>query len=243
MCGDEEWACVCEGPPDAPLGVLGRYNSMTAVGDEIWLAAYSDTYGDLVVGRYDDNGAIDWYWVDGLPTDAEAQFSIAGPRGGVVDRGADVGQYTAIAASDDGTIHVAYYDVDNRALKYALGTSDAAGYNWQTITLDTVGDSGRWASISVDAEGRPGIAYRVADVDGVSQVRYLQANTSNPYELDDWNMPYVLHERGLPVDLIESGSYPEGTGLFTSQGAYVGRSTIRCMVRSQHGPTLSGRSK
>ena len=74
-----------------------------------------------MVGRYADNGAIEWHWVDGIPADAEPEFSVTGPRSGVVDRGADVGQYTALAASEDGTIHVAYYDVDNRALKYALG--------------------------------------------------------------------------------------------------------------------------
>jgi hypothetical protein len=85
------------------------------------------------------------------------------------------------------------------------------------MVLDSEGDAGRWASISLDAEGRPGIAYRVGSVEGISQVRYLQANAAIPTTGEDWGMPFILHARVLEDPDPETGTYPEGTGLFTTQ--------------------------
>jgi hypothetical protein len=122
-----------------------------------------------------------------------------------------------MAAGEDGTLHIAYYDVDNTQLKYAIGTPTGGQYDWQTMAIDDDGGAGRWSSISLDPDGRPGIAYRVANVEGISQVRHIQASAARPTSREDWGTPFILHARILEVEDPETGTYPEGTGLFTSQ--------------------------
>ncbi|MEE2757038.1 MAG: hypothetical protein VYA30_10275 [Myxococcota bacterium] len=216
-CDDETWNCYCEPTPAVPLGVIGRYSSITTVGDKIWVSAYADTYGDLVVGQYRPNGTIKWHWVDGLPSDVEPQLNPSGPRGGVVENGPDVGLYTALVAGPGGALHVVYYDAENQALKYALGVPDEDTFEWTVSTLDSLGNAGLWPSISVDDDGKPGVAYRVSNLDGVSQVRFVQATSPRPMQSADWGEPYVLHDRPLDPNQLDLGTYPEGTGLFTTQ--------------------------
>jgi len=216
-CGDEIFECECLDQAPLAIGTIGRFNDIAVVGDVLWVSAYSDTYGDLVVGRYNQATGFEWQWVDGLPAEGIPEANPTGPRGGLIGPGPNVGQYTALAAAENGTLHVAYYDVDNRTLKYARGTLDGDVHVWVTMTLDADGDAGRWASISLSDDGAPGIAYRVASLEGVSQLRYLQAASSTPMNSDEWGEPLIIHTRALDDPDPETGAYPEGTGLFTTQ--------------------------
>ena len=216
-CDDDVFNCDCLDVPPTPIGVVGRFNDLGVHNGAVWVSAYSDTYGDLVVGRHQANGGFDWQWVDGLPVGVEPDANPTGPRGGHTLPGPDVGRYTAMAISREGTLHVAYYDFDNRTLKYALGSPTGNVHNWTTLVLDDEGDAGRWSSISLDPQGRPGIAYRVGSVEGISQVRYIQAASAAPSTNDDWGVPLILHARVLENPDPETGTYPEGTGLFTTQ--------------------------
>ena len=214
---NSECGCVEKAPLDA--ADLGRYSALAVHDGAAWISGYDSEHGDLIVGRALAEG-FEWQWVDGVPAGAEIVAGPSGPRGGVADEGSDVGRYTSIAIDADGRLHVAYYDVTNRALKYARSGPDQAG-PWIIVTLDAEGDAGRWASIALSAEGVPGIAYRVGSVaDGeghVSQVRYLAANDSAPTTAEDWAAPLVLHSRALAGPDPDTTTYPEGTGLFTSQ--------------------------
>ena len=117
----------------------------------------------------------------------------------------------------NGDLHVAYYDVDNGALKYAFGERNGERHQWQILTLDADGNAGRWASLALDSQLRPGIAYRVGSDEGISQVRYIQATEPVPVDVESWGIPAILHTRPLPSPDPETGTYPEGTGLFISQ--------------------------
>jgi len=216
-CDDDAFDCGCRDIPPAPIGIVGRFNDLAIHGATGWISAYSDTYGDLIVGRRDENGTIQWQWVDGLPTGVMPDANPTGPRGGHTLPGPDVGRYTSMAISSDGGLHIAYYDFDNRSLKYAHGAPSGDGHDWTIVVLDDEGDSGRWSSISLDPQGRPGVAYRVGSVEGISQVRYIQANSVAPTMADDWGVPLILHARVLENPDPETGTYPEGTGLFTTQ--------------------------
>ena len=213
--------CDCvENEPVDP-GHIGRFSDFVVVEGTAWFSAYAEGTGDLVVGPYAPGAGFEWTWVDGVPADGEVTGAPSGPRGGIADPGANVGWYTAIAAGPDGQLHVAYYDVDEGALKYAYGAREADGRSWTTLTLDNDGDAGRWASLSVDARGVPGIAYRMAvraEGEGfVSEVRYMLAKNPDPGGDADWNRPFILATTPLDAEEVETGSYPEGTGLFTSQ--------------------------
>lgn len=209
--------CVEGEPLDA--GFVGRFVDLSVVDGTAWISAYAEDYGDLVVARYDDVAGWVWQWVDGVP-DGEIVAAPSGPRGGIDDEGPDVGEYSTIAAAADGTLHVAYRDVDNAALKYARGTPGAGGaHDWTIMTLDT-DDAGRWAAISLDADGVPGIAYRVGSVPegegAVSELRWIMASTAAPDAPADWEAPLVVHRRALADPDPETGGYPEGTGLFNT---------------------------
>jgi hypothetical protein len=222
-------ACVLEGvqcdcvelePLEA--GVVGKHSDMATVAGAAWISAYAEDWGDLVVARWGaSEEAPTWWWVDGLG-EGDVVGAPSGPRGGVEEEGDDVGLYTSIAIDDMGRIHVAYQDVTNQALKYALGVPEGEEIvTWSTVTVDDQGGQvGQWASITVDARGVPGIAYRAAGLPGeggmLSQVRYALARNDAPTDAGDWSDPLVIASR-VYVPEEASGGYPEGTGLFTSQ--------------------------
>ena len=108
LCGDEKFRCECETLPDLPLGDVGRFSDLVVRDGIAFVSAYSDTYGDLVFGRYDvPRRVFVWEWIDGLPADAVSSAHPDGPRQGVEGPGPNVGQYTALAIADDGTKHIA----------------------------------------------------------------------------------------------------------------------------------------
>ncbi len=218
-CERVEVGCDCVELDPLDPGFVGRFVDLTVHDRTAWVSAYAEDYGDLVVGRFDEVAGWIWQWVDGVPEGA-IEGAPSGPRGGVDDDGPDVGQYTSIAAAADGSLHVAYRDVDGRALKYAHGAPrDNGTHDWTTVILDA-DDAGRWASLSLDSNGVPAIAYRVgslAEGEGfVSQVRVKVANGAAPTAAGDWGEPFVVQSRALPAQNPETGNYPEGTGLFNS---------------------------
>jgi hypothetical protein len=196
-CMTENVECTCVERHPIDLGSIGRYSDFVVREGAAVFSAYAETYGDLVVGRFDEAAqSFTWWWVDGVPADGMIEGGPSGPRGGITDRGPNVGTDTAIAVGPNGNLHIAYRDVDNQALKYALGVPDGDAYRFTTITLDADGDAGRWASISVDARGVPGIAYRVArrheGEQWVSQVRYRLAKNDAPAGAADWLPAFVV---------------------------------------------------
>lgn len=211
--------CGCVELDPLPAGSIGRFSDFTVVGNTPWFSASAELYGDLVVGTEDPILGWQWQWVDGVP-EGEVVAGPSGPRGGVDGAGPNVGEYTSIVAAADGTLHVAYYDVDNKDLKYALGTPEGRSYTWVTRVLDTAGDSGRYASISVDARGVPGVSYRSAGIANgagfVTEARYILAKNATPDGDADWNAPFTVHQVATEAEDADTGIYPEGTGLFTS---------------------------
>ena len=266
MLENADCQCIEKAPLDRRS--VGRFSDMVVSAAGTFVSAYADTYGDLVVGRWDDvSQTIAWWWVDGVPAGAPVVGGPSGPRGGVELAGPDVGTYTSLAVGPNGELHVAYRDEEAQALKYAFGAPTTDGYTFTTLTLDTEGDAGRWTSISVDPRGVPGIAYRVArkrDADAwVSEVRYALAKNSTPDAEGDWLSPFTIARSVLDggcgglcgrgeacvastntcaqitqnceggcadgqaciagvceatLEIVGAGgTYPEGTGLFTSQ--------------------------
>lgn len=81
---------------------------------------------------------------------------------GTIDEAADVGNHVSLAAG--GTV-VAYYDTDDNSLKMATCLADCQTDTpvWQVVLVDDgdedEADVGRFASIQLDSQGRPVIAY------------------------------------------------------------------------------------
>lgn len=158
----------CESCDKLSPGLAGSYTSAVVVGDTLWVAGYIEKsisekgdnfqWGDLGVGKVDDTGAVEWELVDGVPEQEvdPKEYDVSGFRGGVTDPGDDVGLWTSIAAKDDGTLGVAYYDRTHRSLKFAF----RAGTVWTVTTVQekASSDIGRYAKL-VYANGAWNLAF------------------------------------------------------------------------------------
>ncbi|MBP1702127.1 MAG: exported protein of unknown function [Chloroflexi bacterium] len=73
-----------------------------------------------------------------------------------------VGQFVSLAIDGQDRPHVAYYHATNQDLVYAYANWDATNLKWVWAfegPVDSVGDVGQYASLGLDANGKPHIAY------------------------------------------------------------------------------------
>jgi len=213
---------VCGCSDDLPPGRIGPYSDVAIGGGQIWVSAYAQSYGDLVVAKVEPGRVPheSWEWVDGVP-DVTPTIPNSMIRGGIDAKGPDVGMYTSIAVSADGTPSVTYFDRETGSLKFA----QKVGGSWQIHTVQsgtgpTIGEfgehAGMYTSLTLRSDdGRPGVAYlaHVRDADSArAEVRYAAAQTPTPTSPDDWQF-WVVDTAPLPPD---DGIYPlpEGLGLF-----------------------------
>jgi hypothetical protein len=202
----QQGMCACN--PDVPLGTVGDYSSMVVIDSTAYVAAYNQTYQDLMIGSLEPPGRVaNWTFVDGVPDTAP---SLVGGhvRGGVTEAGDKVGQFTSIAKTPQGNPVIAYYDETHGALKFA----SFGAIRWHAHIVDqgssgpeVAGDQiGRWTSMSIDSMGRPGISYSALVYSGTSsgggegQLRFAQANTPDPQSAADWTIT-IVDSRPLPT--------------------------------------------
>ncbi|HEY1585910.1 MAG TPA: hypothetical protein VGH63_09505, partial [Polyangia bacterium] len=196
-------ACMgntCGCIPDIAPGDVGRFSSMTMINGDSYVAAYNNDYGDLMIGHITPPGVVSgWDYVDGVP-DEPPDINNSHNRGGISDKGDDVGRYTSIATSMSNEPVIAYYDLTHGALKFA----SFGAIRWHSHVVDTaaaapmagVNDVGRWTSLTIGPDGTPGIAYSAWVANGVSgmpeaQLRWAQANTPTPTSTSDWTITVV----------------------------------------------------
>lgn len=157
--------CECQELPPLPLGWHGHYASIDRNGAVTAISTYNSTYEDLMVGIVDSNLEVTWYFVDGVPATGDVEGSLNGPRGGIADKGEDIGRYTTIAVDDMQNLHVFYRDNDREVMKYARGAASANGYTFDIHDFDTDGDAGYWPS-AVHLDGRVHVVWATKSVPG-----------------------------------------------------------------------------
>jgi hypothetical protein len=227
-----EGACVCS--DDIPAGRVGPYSDIAAGGDgSIWVSAYAQSYGDLVVAKVQPGKVPveSWAWVDGVP-DGPVLVPDSKIRRGIDAHGEDVGMYTSIAVNVAGVPMVSYFDRDHGSLKFAAKVGDA----WQTHTVQTgtgselgeLGElTGMYSSISLRTDdGRPGIAYlaHVRDAGGArAEVRFAASQVPTPTSAADWQF-WTVDTAPLPADDIYP--LPAGLGLFVDSARLPDQSPV-----------------
>lgn len=193
-CGDT--ACL-EG--DLEGGGLGRWTSIAADERRVLAATYDHGLGDLVVVDVTDPGKPEKVAVDGIPRDAIPTHEEGSYRDGIEEPGPDVGAWTSIAISD-GKAKVAYQDRDAGTLKYAYEKKPG---QWASFVVDDGGggeEVGRYASMAIDADGHPAIAYLAIGVDDgsgqrVTELRIARAGAREP-GASDWTSHVVAAAPG-----------------------------------------------
>jgi hypothetical protein len=216
-------SCECRTKPSLLAGDISLYNDIVFTGGKVYGTAYNQTYGDLNFVEFDANGKFAKIeYVDGVPAaGAKLDGDPAGPRGGVAAAGPDVGQFTSVAAGSDGTFHVSYYDVANKALKYARR---AAAGTWTSFTVDASGDCGTWTSLELSATGTPIVAYRCNEVVTdeannvrATQLRVAEATSGAPAAGTDF-VPVVVDSADLiaEVEGTPNIGFKQGTGYMAS---------------------------
>jgi hypothetical protein len=199
--------CECATLPPVRTGQFGWYASAAILADEVLVSAYDPGYGDLVVAHYTtrgERGFVDY--VDGYPSGGPIVGNPMGIRGGHDEPGDDVGKHTSIAVDSTGSVHVAYYDQDSGALKYA----NRSGGVWKTTIVDDDGDVGYYTSIAISPDGRPAIAYML--VDGSlpndpmphTALKLATARSNIPLTPTDWTVDFV-DDQPRPTQLCGGG--------------------------------------
>ncbi|RJO64139.1 MAG: hypothetical protein C4523_18830 [Myxococcales bacterium] len=206
-------SCECEEKPPLPFGRHGRYNDIGVhENTDVWVAAYNETYGDLVVAHAPAAELFeyriyletaDWTFLDGVPDEAPTAGP-SGPRGGIKTPGPDVGKYVSLAVASDGMPRIAYQDADNGDLLFMYaspaapgggrngGDETLAGVTWTKIVVDAFGDTGYYVDMYLDAQDRPVIAYMMAKGPedapeaGTSALKLAMATTAAPAGPEDF---------------------------------------------------------
>lgn len=96
----------------------------------------------------------------------------------VVDSAFNVGSYASLAIDNQDYLHIAYYDADNKDLKYA---QNRMGY-WYVVTLVSSGDVGQGTDIGVDAYRDPYFVYRDSTNSHLMFAALTNGNMEDPPE-------------------------------------------------------------
>ncbi len=212
LCLDDACTCV----DDVFIGEIGKYSEVKISGEgTAYVAAYNTFHGDAMFGKKSGGGRVtEWEFVDGVPmVDPALLIPESKVRGGNTEKGDDVGRYIDLALTPTNEPRMSYYDATNGSLRFA--SRDSSGV-WQThmvddgaTTLEQGGeDVGRWTSIILTADGRPGIVYAALVEEGGAkhtQVRFAQAKIPNPKARTDWDL--VLIDE-LPVTPLGPNQKP-----------------------------------
>ncbi len=163
------WITACSCQPENSLGQIEDEDptgiSTHDIGQYLGMAATPDQ--DLVISFYDrEKGAL--AFARGVVSGESVDWTYTGLDGYPDDVGLDPGdrgKYTSIAVASDGAIWIAYHDVTAGVLRTA--TCPNGGTSWELGVGDAgtgaSPNTGRFASIALDAEENPVIAHYQSD--------------------------------------------------------------------------------
>ena len=99
---------------------------------------------------------------------------------------------TSIAVDSQNRPHVAFYNEKDQALNYA--TRDGAG--WRLEAVDGDGDTGKFASIAIDADDNPRISHYAQKSPNGGEVRY------STFDGSGWSTSAVGEIDGVDIGFI-----------------------------------------
>lgn len=88
----------------------------------------------------------------------------------IVDSSGNPGEYSSMAVSPDGTVHIAYFEREGLDLRYARRAPEGG---WSPATLHVFGNAGLTTAIALDSDGFPHVAHVVFTPSGTADLYYL----------------------------------------------------------------------
>ena len=123
-----------------------------------------------------------------------------------VDTLGDVGQFASLGIDKNNVPHIAYYDVTNQVLKYAVFT----GSVWNIEVVDDDGDVGQFASLALDNNDMPHISYFDATAGALKYARKTPTGWEiaivdpgpgvglfTSIDVDEGNIPHISYFDGV----------------------------------------------
>ena len=224
-CGDED-ETSCDGaclPGELSLNDVGFYNDIKTDGERTLVLAYEKELGDLMAADVvDEDSALDWTFVDGVP-DERPVFDPSTLRNGIEAAGPLRGEALSLNMHE-GLGLVSYLGQEPLSLHFAFEETPG---QWQSHpVLDNVDGHSHFTSVGIDDQGRIVIAYnQVIKMSGAEsfegRLNIARSNDANPGGSDDWTHDTVARvevpcfddtcESPWPSGVVSS---PIGTGLF-----------------------------
>ena len=204
--------CACDVLPPLQVGQFGRDASAALARDEIVVASYNFTYGDLVVTHHSkaDGSQTAIEFVDGVPATGTLAGDPKGYRNGIKDPGPNVGEFSSVVVGTDGHIRVTYYDIDHQDLKYAEKTDSG----WVVHTVDGAGMVGKYSfleimnggsrlRVSYLLESGPKAGQAAGDNTLYTGLRYIESDSQSPTSAAGWHQPVDIDVQ--PIKAIPCG--------------------------------------
>ena len=111
-----------------------------------------------------------------------------------IDTTGDRGWYSSIAIDSNDAVHISYYDLSGKNLKYATCSSSCTtASNWDAVLVDTTGYVGLLSSIAIDSNDAVHISYYHIDMPWTNTHDDLKYATcsSTCTTASNWDIVYV----------------------------------------------------
>ena len=111
-----------------------------------------------------------------------------------IDTTGDSGWYSSIAIDSNDAVHISYYDLSGKNLKYATCSSSCTtASNWDAVLVDTTGYVGLLSSIAIDSNDAVHISYYHIDMPWTNTHDDLKYATcsSTCTTASNWDIVYV----------------------------------------------------
>ena len=146
-------------------------------------------YDQTPLGNNQIKGDLKFAWKD----------DSAGWKTEIVDAAGDVGKSASLALDAEGNPRIAYYDqtpLGNNQIKGDLKFAwKDDGASWKTEIVDAAGNVGEWASLALNAQGNPSIAYYDQTNGDLKFVSKVAGSWTTPKTMDS------ASELGSPLSL------------------------------------------
>ena len=162
--------CDLSASANGNCGQTGDWSTVTAdaAGSVGWTTSIAlDANNDPLISYYDASNEDLKFAICDLSASTNGNCDQTSDWSTVtVDAAGEVGPDPSIAVDADGDPLISYYDASNKDLKFAMcdlskstnGNCDQTG-DWSLVTVDAVGDGGRFTSIAVATNDDPVISY------------------------------------------------------------------------------------